>query len=181
MGMMVGTGFGKGPRSALASSLKGVPGRVPALLLGAAVERVGCGPTWVVLTLGCWADGGWDEGFVPGGEEQRPWDRDRDRDRDRDTELKKNVPRVSTTNEVKAAQKSLVLAERVGAKASNRETSSWLNSNRSSSAEDSVEAWSKPAASGWRTSESAAAAGKTCTRCFPARAVLASQGAEDCV
>ena len=51
-----GHGFGDGPRPARASALiaRWVPARAGlALLFGAAAKRVGCGPTWVVLTWGC--------------------------------------------------------------------------------------------------------------------------------
>ena len=61
IGMMVGTGFGSGPRPARASALmaRWVPARAGlALLFGAASKRLGCGPTWVVLA--------WDEGCIPG-------------------------------------------------------------------------------------------------------------------
>ena len=60
MGIMVGRGSRHGPRPARASALKAVwvPAMaVLALLLCAAVERVRCGPTWVVLTWGCRAGG----------------------------------------------------------------------------------------------------------------------------
>ena len=80
MGVMVGIGSGNGPRPARASALmaRWVPARaVLALLFGATAKRLGYSPTWVVLTLGCRAGGGWDEGCVPGKERQGPWDEER--------------------------------------------------------------------------------------------------------
>ena len=77
MGVMVGMGLGSGPRPARASALmaRWVPARaVLALLFGAVSKRLGCGPIWMVLTWGCRAGAGWDEGCVPGVERQRPWD-----------------------------------------------------------------------------------------------------------
>ena len=44
-----------------------------------------------------------------------------------------------------------------------------------------MRAWSELAVRRCRTSESAAATGKTLTLCFPVRTVLAGQGAEGCV
>ena len=80
MGMMVGMGFGNGPRPALASALmtRWVLSRaVLAPFFEAAAKRLGCGTTWVVLTLSCRAGGGWDEDCSPGGERQGPMDEER--------------------------------------------------------------------------------------------------------
>ena len=50
MGVMVGMGFGSGPGPARASALMASSHKGGTGTLGAAAERVGCGPTWVIVT-----------------------------------------------------------------------------------------------------------------------------------